>query len=179
MQPPLDLLRFVTGANFVEVSASGRFEKPFKNGAESSCAAWLRMSNGAVGTLNASYTMAKCPYSQSLLLAGSKGTVCQHVGSPGNGQYSGDYHSSSLLSKRINSWGEMYSDFKKMDEQKSFQDMPGAEPFTAQLLEFGAAISEGRKPSDNTLKTNFNTIATVEALVQSIRSGKPCKVAAK
>jgi len=177
---PLDLLRFVTGADFVEVSASGRFDAPFKNGAESQCLGWLRMSNGTVGTLNASYTVAKCPYSQSLALFGEKGTVWQQVASPGNGQYAGDYYSSSLESRKITSWGAMYSGFEKIHDQKSFQKMPeGGNSFTLQLLEFGAAIAEKRKPVENTLKINLNSIATVNALVKSIRTGKPCKVAVK
>lgn len=177
---PLDLLRFITGADFVSVSATGRFDEPFKNGAESMCTGWLRMSNGAVGTLNASYTVAKCPYSQSLTLFGEKGTVAQHVAAPGNGDYNGSYYCSSLESRKITSWGAMYSGFEKIEGQKSFTDMPkGRSAFINQLLEFGAAISEKRKPAENTLKTNFNTMATIEALVKSMRTGKTTKVAVK
>lgn len=174
---PLDLLRFITGADFVEVNVQGRFDEPFINGAESMCMGWLRMSNGAVGTLNASYTVAKCPYSQSLLLMGEQGTVCQQVNSPKTGEYSGPYYSSSLESRKITSWGEMYSGFEKIHDQPSFLQMPeGRSSFTSQLLEFAAAVAGKRSPVENSLQTNLNTIATIDALAESMRSGKSCQV---
>ncbi len=55
----IDMVRHLSGHDFVEVSAQGRYDLPFKNGAESSCCALLKLSNGAVGTMHANYLARK------------------------------------------------------------------------------------------------------------------------
>lgn len=170
----LDLLRFVSGADYAEVSVTGRFDPPMRNGAESVCMGWLRMDNGVIGSLNASYVMVRCGYSQGTLLSGSRGTVFPVLDEWG-AAYAQPYAASGV--KPITSFGEMFGDFKKVTEEESFLSMPGEDNhFIAQFLEFGAAIREARKPCDNTLEKNFNTLAVIEALAASMHCGKPCEV---
>ncbi|MDQ3856526.1 MAG: Gfo/Idh/MocA family oxidoreductase, partial [Chloroflexota bacterium] len=75
----LDLVRFITGLDFAEVTARGRFDPPFYNGAESSASVLFTLSNGASGVLHASYTAPRVPYSEGMSLFGEYGTIIQHA----------------------------------------------------------------------------------------------------
>lgn len=171
----LDLVRFVSGADFVEVGATGRFDPPMYNGAESACMAWLRMSNGTIGTLNTSYTMMRCGYSQGTLFSGSRGTVFPTIEEWGN--VNAELYVADHL-EPLSMFSEMFKGFEKVGDQPSFTEMPEVKDhFIAQFLEFGASIREKRRPCENTLAGNFNTVAVVEALGESMRTGRPQEVA--
>lgn len=170
---PLDILRFVTGQDFVEVTATGRFDPPFTEGAESSCSALFKMSGGLTGTLHASYQPARIPYAQRLVLFGERGGLFQNNKI---GDYAGPYTAISE-DPHIDDFMQMFGDYQPIAEQvkEAYPDMT-ASPFALQLLHFREAILEGRKPTENTLEINFNTIAVLEAIAQSMASGKTVTV---
>lgn len=166
---PLDLLRFITGQDFTEVMAMGRFDPPFRNGAESSCSALLKMSGGLTGTLHASYKATRVPYSQRLVLFGERGSLYQI---PEMGCYSGPYLAVSADPK-ITSFEEMYGGFVPIaDKVEAAYPGQGKSAFVSQLLHFRASILEGRRPTQNTLAINHNTIAVLDAIATSLKSGQ-------
>lgn len=165
---PLDLLRFITGQDFTEVMAMGRFDPPFKNGAESSCSALFRMSGGLTGTLHASYKPARVPYSQRLVLFGERGSLYQDAQT---GAYAGPYLMASA-DPAIRSFAEMYGDFEPIAEKvRAAFPEPGGNGFARQLRHFREAVRERRRPEQNTLDINHNTIAVLDAIGASLRSG--------
>lgn len=85
---PLDLLCYMTGQDFTEVTAIGRFDPPFTNGAESCCSALFKMSGGLTGTLHGFYKPTRVPYSQRLVLFGERGSLYQDAKM---GEYGGKY----------------------------------------------------------------------------------------
>lgn len=169
----LDLLRYWFDDDFVEVSAYGRFDPPMHGGAESVCTAILRSRRGLVGTLNCSYTVARCHYSQRSLLFGTRGTLAQHLEKIGGG-YAGPYYLSSDGGLPSPKWEMMYSGFQSVAER--MQTELGAEEaipnasFVRQMLAFADNVRDGR-PGENSLARNLNTIATVEAIGRAILSG--------
>jgi predicted dehydrogenase len=172
---PLDMVRFVTGQDFVEVSATGRFDPPFYNGAESAVVAQFRLSGGLLGTLSASYRAARTPYNQRLLLYGERGTLYQHIATPGGG-YEGEMYVSTLADERIKEWQEQYEGFAPLEERlTALGPYAQRSSFAAQLEHFTQAVQSGQ-PRENTLAINWNTLAMVEAVAQSIRSGNPVLV---
>lgn len=166
---PLDLIRFITGQDFTEVTAIGRFDPPFKNGAESSCSALFRMSGGLSGTLHASYKPTRIPYSQRLVLFGERGSLYQDAKT---GQYAGAYTAVSADPK-IPGWFDMYGGFEPIAEQVK-ASYPNAinNPYASQLLSFRESVFSGGKPEENSLEINYNTIAVLDAIAASMQSGK-------
>lgn len=166
---PLDLLRFITGQDFTEVTAIGRFDPPFHNGAESSCSALFKMSGGLSGTLHASYKPTRVPYSQRLVLFGERGSLYQDTKM---GDYSGPFLTASEDPK-ISQFQDMYGEFHAIQEHvdASFHDME-ENPYAAQLLHFREAVIQGEKPTQNSLEINYNTMATLDAISTSISSGR-------
>jgi len=169
----LDLLRYWFDDDFTEVHALGRFDEPLINGAESTVAATLRMGRGMLGTLNCSYAVKRCPYSQRSLIFGTHGTLYQHVEKPGGG-YAGVYHTSTDGGKPSPQWGMMYEGFEPVivpDGTEENPLPPWKRPFEAQWLHFREAVL-ARKARENSLVRNFNTIAVIDALGRSLRSGR-------
>lgn len=174
----IDLLRFWFDDDFDEVYARGRFDAPFVHGAESTVAATLTTRGGVVGTLNASYTVARCPYSQRSLIFGTRGTLCQHMDRPGGG-YSGPYYISTNGGRPSPQWEQMYSGFVPVAPACAADSRPNAlheNAFTQQWLAFADSIDAGRA-LENSIDRNFNTVATIDAIGRSLLSGKPEPVA--
>ncbi len=168
----LDLLRFVTGRDFAEVMAHGRFDPPFYNGAESSAVVLLRMDNGASGALHANYLTPRTPYNEAMHLFGEHGTVIQHVDAIG--QYHGPFRYASAAGLAMTGWDQQY---------EGLAPVPAAEvadlhenPFVNQLAAFASALHKRRKPA-NHVDENFNTMACIQAIHDSLRSGRPELVA--
>jgi len=178
----LDLLRYWFDDDFVEVATQGRFDRPMQNGAESCCVALLKTRRGMIGTLNCSYTVARCPYSQRSLLFGTRGTLAQHLEKIGSAS-SGPYFLSTNGGKPSPEWNMMFSGFvsvpDRMASEQGFAGPPHhAQAFISQILNFAEAVKAGYA-NENSLARNFNTIALVDAIGRSLLSGKPETVAAQ
>ncbi len=165
----LDLIRYLFAADYVEVRASGRYDSPFYNGAESSAVALLKMSNGATGVLHANYLAPRVPFCEALSAFGSHGTIIQHVEQQGD--YRGPFKYATTQGAPTTSWPQQWEGFAKVPPQ------PGLDPnsFVNQTLAFAEMIRSGG-PSRNSLIENFNTIAAIEAIAQSIRTGETVTV---
>ena len=172
----LDLLRYWLEDDFVEVYAQGRFDAPFKNGAESTCVVAMKTRRGMLGTLNASYTATRCPHSQRSLLLGTNGTLAQQLDRVGGG-YAGPYYIASSGGRPSPEWNMMYEGFEKvadrMAAEPEFASGTDSSPFTAQMLAFAEAVRGRTAPRENSLTRNANTIAVIEAIGRSMTSGKP------
>jgi UDP-N-acetylglucosamine 3-dehydrogenase len=175
----LDLLRYWFEDDFVEVTARGRFDPPLHHGAESTCVALLRTRRGLLGTLNASYTVARTPYSQRSLVFGSTGTLAQHL-EPIGGGYAGPYYIATSGGRPSPVWSMMYSGFEPVAGRIEAETgrRPAAHPasFVTQLLSFAEAVRSGR-PGENSLARNLNTLALIDALGRALESGRPEAVA--
>lgn len=171
---PLDLLRFITGQDFTEVTARGRFDPPFTNHAESSCSALFEMSGGITGTLHASYQPSRVPYAQRMVLYGDCGGVYQH---PEMGNYAGPYLTHSA-DPNITTFRDMFAEFTPIEEKACAAYPQGASGgFAGQLLHFHEAVLAQRKPEQNSLDINHNTIAVLDAIAESMQSGQTVQVA--
>jgi predicted dehydrogenase len=170
----LDLVRFVTGHDYAEVMAHGRFDAPFYNGAESSAVVLLRMDNGAAGALHANYLTPRTPYNEAMHLFGEHGTIVQHADAIG--QYHGPLRFASAVPGGMTTWAQMYESLVLVPAHE-VADLDD-DPFVNQLAAFALALHEGRKPA-NHVDDNFNTMACVQAITDSLRSGKPAPVAAQ
>jgi predicted dehydrogenase len=155
----MDLVRHLSGHDFVEVSAQGRFEKPFRNGAESSCCALMKLSNGAVGTLHANYLVKKSfPPNEVINLIGDHG----YVGNEQGWKY-GSGHGTEP-----DGWDWQFDGIGPVPEDESLT--PDPRSFTSQLLAFADAVRNGTKPFSH-IEENFNTMAAIEAIYTSMRNG--------
>lgn len=168
----LDLVRFITGLDYAEVMAHGRFDPPFSNGAESAAVVLLRMEHGAAGVLHANYLTPRTPYNEAMHLFGERGTIVQHAETIG--QYHGPFRFASAAGREVTAWSQQYEDL---------ETVPAAEvsgldedPFVNQLAAFALALHEGRTPS-NHVDENFNTMACIAAIGDSLRSGRLERVA--
>src|SRR5205823_2016055 len=128
--------------DFVEVTAHGRFDPPFVNGAESSATVLLKMDNGATGTLHTNFTTPRCPSSESMALFGTYGAVIQQADSPG--QYTGPMRFATTRGKRTSSVAHQYEDFTLVPATEV--SALGNDPFANQLLAFERAIRKGEAP---------------------------------
>ena len=171
----LDLLRYWFDDDYVEVTAQGRFDAPMRNGAESTCAALLKTRRGMLGTLNCSYTVARCPYSQRSLIFGTRGTLAQHLEAIGGG-YAGPYFLTTDGGQPSPEWNMMYSGFESVASrmQAELGDLAGPplNSFERQMLCFAESVREHTRPTENSLERNFNTIALIDAIGRSMLSGK-------
>ena len=168
----LDLIRFITGDDFVEATAWGRFDSPFRNGAESCALALLKMSKGAAGVLHATYTGPRVPYSEALTMFGENGTIIQH---PDHiGQYRGGFQYATATGKPTQKWNDQYEGFQTVP--KSGEHESSDNPFINQLVHFAHALTQGNQPQNN-VSENFNTLACIDAIYTSLQSGRPCPVA--
>jgi predicted dehydrogenase len=168
----LDLIRFVTGRNYVEVTAIGRFDPPFVNGAESSAVVLMKLDNGAGGVLHASYTTPRTPYSEAMYLFGSNGTIVQHVDEIG--QYHGPFRYASTTGRETTEWAHQYQNLERVPEAE-VTDL-AENPFVNQLVGFATALVHGETPI-NSVAENFNTMACIQAVNDSLRCGRTERVA--
>ena len=162
----IDMLRFLFDEDYAEVSARGRHDPPFKNGAESTCSALLTTRGGATGTLHANYLARKTPYCESIKFFGERGCIGDLPGKLGT--YWGPAFYGSTDGREPEDW-----DFQFTGVEPVPKVLPAgctANAFTNQLLAFAATLREG-KPSLSSIDDNLNTIATVEAIYQSMAQG--------
>ncbi len=155
----LDMVRHLTGLDYIEVSAHGRRDPPFRNGAESSCCALLKLSNGAVGTMHANYLVRKGVQPTEVFnLIGENGFIGN-----GNGwQYASTYGEEPTDMK----W--QFKGIESVPEDPSLA--PDKKHFVSQLLAFAEAIRTGRKPMSH-IEENFNTMAVIDAIYTSMQRG--------
>lgn len=153
----LDMVRYLTGEDFVEVSAKGRYDQPFKNGAESCSTAMLTLSNGATGTLHANYLARKCPAMEHFNLMFDQGYV-------GNCH---DWKYGSTRGKPAESFGECLEGLKPIPDDES---LPDTSDFINQLLAFNHAVKTGSSIMSD-LNDNFNTMAVIDAIYESMQNG--------
>lgn len=167
----LDLLRYWFEDDYTEVYAVGRFDPPFKNGAESTVSATIKTRGGILGTLNCSYTAKRCPYSQRSLIFGSSGTLYQHIKTPGAG-YAGAFHIATDGGQPSPTWDMMYQGWESVSDRMAAESVPLSNPFVEQMRHFARAVRE-KRPGENSLSRNFNTIALIEAIGRSLCTGRP------
>jgi predicted dehydrogenase len=165
----LDLIRYLFGADYVEVRAHGRFDPPFYNDAESSAVAILTMSNGATGLLHANYLAPRVPFCEALSAFGSNGTVIQHV--ERQGDYRGPFKYATTKGEPTTAWPQQFEGFATVPQDSLLH--PNS--FVNQTLAFAATVRDGA-PSKNSLSDNFNTIAVIEAIGRSIKTGQTIAV---
>ena len=167
----IDLLRYLFGTDFSEVEASGRFEAPLYNGAESAVTAMLRMDNGAMGTLHGNYLAQRVPYCESMRAFGSSGSVVQQTSA--FGQYAGEFYYASTLGKDTTAWNDQFNDFARVPaEEVTGWDADG---FANQARNFYDVIVNGAAPVCS-LDDNWNTLACIEAISEAMRARKTVTV---
>lgn len=159
----IDLIRFLFETDFHEVSARGRFDPPFKNGAESSATALLTTVDGATGTLHGNYLARRTPWNESFKAFGEYGVLGNHPDA--FGEYDGPVFHGSSHGREPVKWEDQYSDIVPLprDDDSGLD----SNPFVNQLREFVSAIREEREP-ESSLRINMNTLATIEALYASM-----------
>ncbi len=167
----LDLIRFLFNADFAAVTAHGRFDPPFHGGAESTAVVLLSMTNGAHGVLHANYLAPRVPYCEALTAFGANGTIIQHAEKLGD--YRGHFSFSSSGGQRTTAWNQQFEGFLPVPSG-AFDGMD-PDSFVNQLVAFAEAITSGRTPA-NSIDENFNTIACIEAIHQSMRGGETTHV---
>jgi predicted dehydrogenase len=170
----LDLLRYLTGADFAQVSAVGRYDPPFHGGAESSAAVLLTMRNGATGTLHATYTAPRVPYCEAMTLFGSSGTILMHATAPA--QYHGPFRFATTKGRSTTTWNDQYGDLELVPAAEV--EHLSASAFINQLQHFAHALARGETPR-NHVDEHFNTMACIQAINDSLRTGQPVDVAAE
>ena len=159
----IDLIRYLTGLDFVEVTAHGRFDEPFINGAESSASVLASMSNGASGTIHASYTAVRVPFNESMTLHGSDGVITTLPPRNSDAGYAGYWYANGPTG--ITEWDQMFQGFQPAPAGENWKAQ-----FEEQLLAFASSVQNQTLPQ-NSISENFNTIATIDAIAKSIRSG--------
>ena len=163
----IDLVRYISGQDFVQASALGSFEAPFKNGAESACAANLKLAGGGFGTLNASYLAKRIPYSESFKMFGTQGSIVQHADEWG--RYDGEIRVGSSDDDPAG-WNDQFAGLDPLPENLAWKMDMDPFPFTNQLLEFRSALLENREPLTG-IGDNMNTMAAIEAIYESMNNG--------
>lgn len=165
----LDLIRYLFDADYVEVRASGRFDSPFYNQAESSAVALLTLSSGATGMLHANYLAPRVPFCEALTAFGSHGTIIQHV--ERQGDYRGPFKYATTNGAPTTSWPQQWEGLTAVPPHPTLD--PNS--FVNQTLAFAEMVRNGGS-SRNGLSENFNTIAVIEAIARSIRTGEAVAV---
>lgn len=168
----LDLIRYLGNCDFAEVTAFGSFDAPFHNGAESNASVLLRMTDGAVGTLHATYGAARVPFCEAMTLFGEHGTISQHVEKLGD--YRGPIHVSTESGDTTEVFPDQFKGFARANDTELTELDPSS--FVNQLVHFARAI-RGEVPARNGIAENFNTIACIDAIAESLKTGVAVKVA--
>jgi predicted dehydrogenase len=150
-----DLLRFLTGLEVAEVSATAAtVEAPVE--VEDSMSLWLRWSNGAPGAVHASFAVRGGGVPEDLRVWGKDGQLS--LASPGQ------FYSLRMVGgKRSGQWHSMAPLPKMGDEMVEYVDR------------FAAALLEGRRP-DIPGEEGLAVQAVLEAAYASAREGRPAKV---
>jgi predicted dehydrogenase len=163
----LDLIRFLFDTDYQSVVANGRFDPPFRNGAESSCCALLTTTSGASGTLHANYLARKNPYCETFKAIGEYGVLGNH---PAIGDYQGPEFLGSTEGLPIEDWTGQHAGVEPLDLEKAgLERTLEDQPFVNQLLEFHAAVTQKREP-ESSLRINLNTLATIDAIYESLQN---------
>lgn len=165
----IDVVRFLTGTDYAEVFAFQTLSRPFTNGAESQLAVSFRMSNGAIGTLQASYVAPRIPFVEGMTLLGTHGSVVQHVEKPGD--YRGPISIASSAGAQPKEFADQLSGWEQITPVAGLHELS----FVNQLDHFCRAVA-GETEWENTLRVNFNTIACLEAVRLSATTGAPVEV---
>ena len=165
----LDLIRYLFDADYVEVRATGRFDSPFYNDAESSAVATMALSNGATGLLHANYLAPRVPFCEALSAFGSHGTIIQHV--ERQGDYRGPFKYATTKGAPTTGWTQQWEGLAAVPPHPTLD--PNS--FVNQTLAFAEVVRNGA-PSRNSLAENFNTIAVIDAIARSIRTGETVAV---
>ncbi|MCU0772581.1 MAG: Gfo/Idh/MocA family oxidoreductase [Verrucomicrobia bacterium] len=160
----VDLVRHLGGADFAEVTAIGRFDAPFTNRAESQASVLFRMTNGATGTLHANALAPRTPFMDSFCLYGTHGTILE---------VAGPMRYATTTGAVTKQWGDQHNGFVEATDSTDPKD----DAFARQLLAFADAVQFGIIPPFNTPEENFNTIACMDAIAESLRTGGTVKVA--
>lgn len=162
----LDMIRFLSGHDFVSVSARGRYDAPFRNGAESMCAGLLTLANGATGTLHANYLARKSLQPNEVFnIIFDQG----YLGTERGWGYA------STGGKAPDGWNWQFEGINEVPRDTSLA--PSDNSFVNQCLAFADAVRTGRPPMSH-LADNFNTMATIEALYASMQQdGRTVEVA--
>lgn len=166
----IDMVRFLTGADYTAVMARADREPPFINGAECRVSAVMELSDGSHGTLHADYLATRSPFSEAMTLVGEHGSVAQHA--EHLGQYRGPLTCATSGGVRSTRFSQQHDGWHAVDDRPERPQ----ESFTRQLLHF-AAVLRGQESPLSSLADNFNTIACVEALTVSAQSGRRVEVA--
>ncbi len=161
----IDAIRFLTGADFTTVCAFARYDEPFIHGAESQLSAVLALSNGATGTLQASYTARKIPFSEAMTLVGERGSITQHANALGD--YRGPVSFASTNGVPAATFADQLAGWQPVPAVAGID--PAESNFVGQLRCFADSVSGVAEPQ-NTVRHNFNTIACIEALMRSART---------
>ncbi|WP_308467130.1 Gfo/Idh/MocA family protein [Rathayibacter soli] len=175
----LDLLRFLGGTDYAEVSAKGLLSAPFHAGAESSASVLVTMQNGATGSMFASYTAPRRFASESVTLFGQNGGLTRQL--RGLGTYLGPllYAPAHDIEGVIDFSAAAAADAGVAAIDAGLVADLGPERFENQILHFTHAVRGDVEPL-NTLAQNFNSIACIDAINQSLReSGRPIAVASE
>lgn len=159
----LDIVRHLGGADFAEVTAIGRFDAPFSNGAESQASVLFRMSNGATGTLHANGRAPRTGYMDSFTLHGTHGSIME---------VAGPLRYATITGAITKEWGHQHEGW--IDAPDSTD--PREDAFVLQLLAFADAVRTGKAPVMNGPAENFNTIACMDAIAASLRDGGTVRV---
>ncbi len=155
----IDLIRYLSGLDYVEAQAHGRIDAPFKNGAESTCCALLKMSNGAVGTLHGNFLARKTIQPNEIFsMIGENG----YIGNTNGWQYA------SMNGDAPDGWDHQFKNIQDVPNDDPLSIYPGS--FITQLLAFADAVEKGETLMSS-IADNFNTIATVEAIYESMKCG--------
>lgn len=160
----VDLVRHLGGADFSEVTAIGRFDAPFVNGAESQAAVLFRMSNGASGTLHANGHAQRTGYMDSFTMHGTHGSIME---------VAGPLRYATTTGVVTNQWGHQHEGWVDAADSSDPRD----DAFVRQMRAFARAVRTGELPAFNTPRENFNTIACMDAIAESLRTGRTVAVA--
>jgi predicted dehydrogenase len=163
----LDLLRFITGLDYAEVYATGRYDPPFYNEAESSAIVHLKLNNGASGALHANYLTARTPLHEAMHLFGDHGMIVQQADQIP--QYHGPFRFATSRGALPASWDDQHDGIQLVPEGEIADLDPN--PFVNQLVAFTASLRAGTEPV-NSVRENFNTLACIDAVHRSLRSGR-------
>jgi predicted dehydrogenase len=168
----LDLVRYLSGADYTRVSAAAQYDLPFLNGAESTMAGMLELDRGGVGTIQASYAAAKAPFGEALNIVGQFGSIAQHAPKIGDG--AGPVMISSSHGVPPSTWSDQYDGWTEVEAPPGLESLH-PNPFTNEQRHLIDVVRDDAEPVI-TLASNFNTIACVEALMQSARESRSVQV---
>ncbi len=170
----LDLLRFLTGLDYTEVVVHGRQDPPFRGGGDSAVVGLLRLSNGASGVLHVNLNAPRVPHCEQWTLFGEHGTILREAVT---GKYEGPLRYASAAAPNGTGWRQMYDGFQAVPVAELAASGWTESAFENQLLHFAEAVRHGARPL-NDVAGILNTMACVQAIHDSLRTGRPTPVPA-